>query len=142
MDKSTTPICVLLTLFSLCAVQAHAQSTSTPVQEGKKDTVWTISPELFQKVQEAFLSPNASSRRAGSNAEIKELTEEIMNKPEHKPTNGRPGMRPYSLRVDSYDELERLTAEGVKGRIVPERLMKLLKPKPLPYVDHNVWYRW
>lgn len=141
MYKLTPPLCMFVVLVSLCITKVKAQSTSTPVREGKKDTVWTVSPELIKKVQEAFLSP-APVRRIASDKEITELTDEILNKPTHKPRNGRPGMRPYSLRVDSYDELERLTAEGIKGRIVPERLMKLLKPKPLFYTDHNVWYRW
>lgn len=141
MYKLIPPLCMFVVLVSLCVAEVKAQSTSSPVQEGKKDTIWTVSPELIKKVQEAFLSP-APVRRMASDKEITELTNEVLNKPEHKPRNGRQGMRPYSLRVDSYDELERLTAEGVKGRIVPQRLMKLLKPKPLLYTNHNVWISW
>lgn len=119
---------IILTLCSLCAVQADAQSVPVAIQlqDSHKDTLRTISPILLQKVQEALMQSISDSSRADT--EITQLTNTILHK---NPISW--GLRPFALRLDSTDELQALASDGIALRLAPEPLLALMKPQPFTY---------
>ncbi len=138
ISNTLPPICLLISLLSLCALQVDAQSLPSHLGDHTKDTLSTISPVLIQKVREALLQTAPITKRVGD-GEITELTNTILDK-----TPVETGLRPYALRIDFPQELVRLTSDGIDRKLVPQSLTNLMKPQPFTYnmcvACCNVWW--
>lgn len=110
MHKPIIPICLLLSLCSLCAIQAHAQSipVSIQLQDGRKDTLFINSPALMKKVQDALMQPLTPDEQQKYDKDITELTNTILHRSPLEIT-----LRPFALRVDFVHELVALTKEDI-----------------------------
>lgn len=120
MHTRITPICLVLTLCSLCAIQAHAQSIPVSIQleDGRKDTLFINSPALMKKVQDALMKPLTPDEQQKDDKEITNLTNAILHRSPLEIT-----LRPFALRVDFVHELQALTKEDIfhrRHRVKPE----------------------
>ncbi len=130
MHNPIAPICLALTLCSLYAAQASAQSVpvSVQLQDGRKDTLFINSQLLIDKVQEAFKKPLTPDEQQKDDKEITKLTNAILHRSPLEIT-----LRPFALRVDFVHELQALTKEDVLQRRRPIKSEAFTMDLPITY---------